>query len=69
MRCANKKQAFAQTCGSYSFEVNYRSHGINKVLEPDRVLCFQNIMRENRVTLQKTRGVWKNGYWMRLAIS
>jgi len=35
MRCADKKQASAQTLGSYSFEVNYHIHGIIKVLEPD----------------------------------
>jgi hypothetical protein len=50
MRCADKKQASAQTCGPYPFEVNYHSHGIIKVLEPDRVLRFQKIMSEDCIT-------------------
>jgi len=69
MRCADKKQAFAQTCGSYPFDVNYHSHGIIKVLEPDRVLFSDDNERSLCNTLQKTRGVWKNRYWMRWTIS
>jgi hypothetical protein len=58
MRCADKKQASAQTCGSYPFEVNYHSHGIIKVLEPDRVLLFQKIMREDCITHYRRQEVY-----------